>query len=233
MKWKKNRVTAPLCGNSQVTGEFPSQRPVMRSLGIFFYLRLNKRLSKKSRRQWLHTIKYVKPICKNVHKMIYWNQKSLFGCNRKYPMQPVIKIRTLNMEQISVFVVWVYFLKKLSAGKIFYLFYPVHYFIWDKTAHNDASAPGKELEGLTEDSPIAPFHKDFSPGGEQLEHRKWAHELWQPTADCIAIFHKYFYYTKRGGIRTNLTMISLEVRYRRVKIPQCGYMEHGLKDIAF
>ena len=36
-----------LCaGNSPVTGEFPSQRPVTRSFDIFFNLRLNKRSSK-------------------------------------------------------------------------------------------------------------------------------------------------------------------------------------------
>ena len=34
-------------GNSQVTGEFPAQGPVMRSFDVFFDLRLNKRLSKK------------------------------------------------------------------------------------------------------------------------------------------------------------------------------------------
>ena len=35
-----------LCeGNSPVTGEFPSQRPVTRSFDVFFDLRLNKRLS--------------------------------------------------------------------------------------------------------------------------------------------------------------------------------------------
>ena len=44
-----------LCaGNSPVTGEFPSQRPVMRGIDIFFYLRLNKRLS-KWRRWWFET----------------------------------------------------------------------------------------------------------------------------------------------------------------------------------
>ena len=48
-----------------------------------------------------------------------------------------------------------------------------------------------------------PFRKDFSPSGEQLEHRKLAHELWQPTASSIAIYHKYCCYTKRGGITTN------------------------------
>ena len=38
-----------LCaGNSPVTGEFPSQRPVTRSSDIFFDLRLNKQLGKQS-----------------------------------------------------------------------------------------------------------------------------------------------------------------------------------------
>ena len=45
-----------LCaGNSPVTGEFPSQRPVTRSFDIFFDLRLNKRLSKQSRGWWFDT----------------------------------------------------------------------------------------------------------------------------------------------------------------------------------
>ena len=36
-----------LCaGNSPVTGELPTQRPVTRSFNVFFDLRLNKRLSK-------------------------------------------------------------------------------------------------------------------------------------------------------------------------------------------
>ena len=36
-----------LCvGNSPVTGEFPSQRPVTLGFDVFFDLRLNKRLSK-------------------------------------------------------------------------------------------------------------------------------------------------------------------------------------------
>ena len=38
-----------LCaGNSPVTGEFPVQRPVTRSFGVLFDLRLNKSLSKQS-----------------------------------------------------------------------------------------------------------------------------------------------------------------------------------------
>ena len=46
-----------LCaGNSPVTGEFPSQRPVRRSfLEVFIDLRLNKRLSKQSWGRWYKT----------------------------------------------------------------------------------------------------------------------------------------------------------------------------------
>ena len=45
------RVTGPLWGNPPVTGGFPSQRPVTRSFDVYFDLRLNKRLSKQSRRR--------------------------------------------------------------------------------------------------------------------------------------------------------------------------------------
>ena len=45
-----------LCaGKSPVTGEFPSQRPVTRSFDVFFDFRLNKRLSKQTRRRWFET----------------------------------------------------------------------------------------------------------------------------------------------------------------------------------
>ena len=39
----------------RVTGEFPSQRPVTRRFYVFFDLRLNKRLSKRSGRRWFET----------------------------------------------------------------------------------------------------------------------------------------------------------------------------------
>ena len=46
-----------LCaGNSPVTAEFPSQRPVTWSLDVSFDLRLNKRLNKQSRRRWFETL---------------------------------------------------------------------------------------------------------------------------------------------------------------------------------
>ena len=46
-----------LCeGNSSVTGEFPSQKPLTRCFDVFFHLRLNKQLSKPSRRWWIETL---------------------------------------------------------------------------------------------------------------------------------------------------------------------------------
>ena len=45
-----------LCrGNSPVTGEFPSQRPVTRSFDVFFALRMDKPFNKPSRRRWVET----------------------------------------------------------------------------------------------------------------------------------------------------------------------------------
>ena len=49
-------------GNSPVTGEFPAQRPVTRSVDVFFDLLLNKRLSKQSWGLWFET-----PLCSLWH----------------------------------------------------------------------------------------------------------------------------------------------------------------------
>ena len=48
-------VTGPLCGEFTGPGEFPAQRPVTRSLDVFFDQRLNKRLSKQSWGWWFET----------------------------------------------------------------------------------------------------------------------------------------------------------------------------------
>ena len=42
-------------GNSPVSGEFPTQRPVTRSFDVYFDLRPNKRLSKQSWGWWFET----------------------------------------------------------------------------------------------------------------------------------------------------------------------------------
>ena len=54
MSWWRHQMEtisallAICAGNSPVSGDFPTQRPVTPSFDIFFDLRLNKRLSKQS-----------------------------------------------------------------------------------------------------------------------------------------------------------------------------------------
>ena len=43
-------------GNSPAIGEFHAQRPVTRSFGVFFDLRLQQQLSKQWRRRWFETL---------------------------------------------------------------------------------------------------------------------------------------------------------------------------------
>ena len=63
-----------LCaGNSPVHGEFPSQMPVTRSFDVFFDLRLNKRLSKHSRRLWFSTPSRSLWRHCNVHVKFVWS----------------------------------------------------------------------------------------------------------------------------------------------------------------
>ena len=49
-------LLAICAGNSPVPGEFPAQKPVTRSFGVFFDLRLIKRLRKQSWGWWFETL---------------------------------------------------------------------------------------------------------------------------------------------------------------------------------
>ena len=63
-----------LCaGNSPVTGEFPTQRPVTRSFDVFFDLWLNKGLSKQSWGWWFETPSNW-PLYDNKHQELLWCQ---------------------------------------------------------------------------------------------------------------------------------------------------------------
>ena len=53
---KSSALLAICAGNSPVTGEFSTQRPVTRSFDVFFHLRLNKQLSKQSWGFWFETL---------------------------------------------------------------------------------------------------------------------------------------------------------------------------------
>ena len=77
------------------------------------------------------------------------------------------------------------------------------------------------------------FHNYFSSSTEQwaAEQRILAHKSEQPTAGCIAIFHKYVCYIKQGGIITNLNLWN--PRGYVTDMSQCRCVEHGLEYITF
>ena len=63
-------------GNSPVTGEFSSHRPVTRSFDVFFDLCLNRQLSKQSRRRWFETPSHsLWRHCNVVPMVIQWSEQ--------------------------------------------------------------------------------------------------------------------------------------------------------------
>ena len=83
-------LLAVCAGNSPVTGEFPTQRPVTRSFDVFFGLHPNKRLSKQSWGWWYET-----PSCP-LWRHCNDNGKSRFKSYYQYQLrqlcwQPVIQ----------------------------------------------------------------------------------------------------------------------------------------------
>ena len=62
-------LLAICAGNSPITGELPTQRPVRQGFDIFFDLRLNKRLSKQSWGWWFETL--LRPL---------WRQSNVDSC---------------------------------------------------------------------------------------------------------------------------------------------------------
>ena len=90
-------------GNSPVTGEFPTQRPVTRSFDVFFlYLRLNKRLSKESRGWWFQTT--LRPLWRHCNEPEWKGMIDyLINCSspKKVAVKYVINIIEL-LQNISV-----------------------------------------------------------------------------------------------------------------------------------
>ena len=94
-------LLAICAGNSPVSGEFPSQRPVTRSFDIFFDPCLNKRLSKQSWGGWFETLSC--PLWRqcNVNSSI----RCLHVLRNRYYMNAYINAfqTTLNQMLMSLF----------------------------------------------------------------------------------------------------------------------------------
>ena len=65
-------LLAICAGNSPVTGEFPTQRPVTRSFDVYFDLRPKERLSKQWWGWWFETLSRSLWRHRNVHKCSAW-----------------------------------------------------------------------------------------------------------------------------------------------------------------
>ena len=85
-------------GNSPVTGEFPTQRPVTQSFDVFFDLRLNGRLSKQSWGWWFETPS--PPLWRHSNDNICYRCRSWDACNRVYSATMLNKFShfTLRIE---------------------------------------------------------------------------------------------------------------------------------------
>ena len=78
------RVTGPLCGEFTGPGEFPTQRPVTQSFDVFFDLRLNKWLSKKSWGWWFQTLSHpISRQCNGCRARICWGGATIQHCARR------------------------------------------------------------------------------------------------------------------------------------------------------
>ena len=114
-----------LCaGNLPVTSDFPSQRPVTRSFDIFFDLRLNKRLSKQSRRWWFGTLfhslwRHCDAKTLNLQMSCSdFTPYDITGCQKKYPSNclqatcprihwpPGNSDENVNISQIIYCLIW-------------------------------------------------------------------------------------------------------------------------------
>ena len=91
-----------LCaGNSQVTGEFPSQRPVTRSFDVFFDLCLNKRLSKQSWGWWFE--KPLRSLWRHCNaRPVHWHHLPTgFECSARITNGPISPCKCHDVPEMS------------------------------------------------------------------------------------------------------------------------------------
>ena len=115
------RATGRMCGNSPVTGDFPSQRPVTRSFDVLFDLRLNKQLSKQSRRRWFKTPSF--SLWRHCHVwkflFIYWNFNEiclLSSINSKSALVQIMFIYRLGNNAIMYWKIHMYMRPSALVG---------------------------------------------------------------------------------------------------------------------
>ena len=100
-RWRHQMETFPAllafcAGNSWVTGEFPTQRPVTRSFDVFFDPRLDQQLSKQWRRWWFEPSRSL------------WHRCNGFqGTSSLYALQPQVCQVCASFRNKSVSSLWI------------------------------------------------------------------------------------------------------------------------------
>ena len=93
-------------GNSPVNGEFSSHRPVTRSFDVFFDLRLNRQLSKQSRRRWFETpSRSLWRHCSVVGGSVHYGKNGLKFGTLLYPDYHSLKLTIICTQRQFKFVV--------------------------------------------------------------------------------------------------------------------------------
>ena len=101
-----------LCeGNSPVTGEFPTQRPVTRSFDVFFDLGLNKRLSKQSWGWWYETPS--RSLWRHCNDTLWllltisiWADQALVICHNQHMRGCFIAIFSSLWDKTRIYFLW-------------------------------------------------------------------------------------------------------------------------------
>ena len=136
-------------GNSPITGEFPSQRPVTRSFDVFFHLCLNKRLSKQSSGWWFETLS--RPLWRKCNEKcipgkkvfkLKWGPVSLFTssqldvfgcCPIRYQIQGLVQNCLISIAKVLEMLqfcaksrIHVYFYRLGRIRELLYIHYLCH-----------------------------------------------------------------------------------------------------------
>ena len=103
MEKKTFSASLALCeGNSPVTGEFPSQRPVTRSVDVFFDLHLNKWLSIRSWGWWFDTLS--RPLLRHSNEMDFGTYRLFPEMNQKWQKLPKLIVSDHHLiKELSFF----------------------------------------------------------------------------------------------------------------------------------
>ena len=125
-------VLLALCaGNSPITSEFPSQRPVMQSFNVFFHLHLNKWFSKHFRCRWFEMPSHwLWSHCNGSSKKNYCHISRThctdppsegmdcvwcpFHSNRTYP--PYTEVITQSISKLTSWVIYVWLFISIVAA---------------------------------------------------------------------------------------------------------------------